>query len=79
MLVVFVPLAIVAAAIPWSSRLMFAFDFLAVVSLSGLVHTACEDISAHTNKLVGKLLVAFSNNIVELVVCGIPAVSGTSR
>ena len=71
-LIIFVPLALVAGAVPWSSNLMFAFNFLAIVSLSGLVRTACEDLSVHLNELLGRLLVAFSDNLVELVVCRTP-------
>lgn len=73
-LLVFVPLALAAAGLSWKNDVVFAFSFLAIVPLSGLVHYACEDLSASLNHSLGRLLVAFSDDIVELMV-GIVALS----
>ena len=66
MLIIFVPLAIAATAFPWSSDLALTLNFLAIISLSGPVNTACKDMSVHMNELVGRIFVAFSENAVEL-------------
>ena len=48
--------------------IVLAFNFVAIIPVSGLVHLACEDLSANLSRTHGKLLVAFSDNLVELVV-----------
>ena len=48
--------------------IVLTFNFLAIIPVSGLVHLACEDLSANLSRTHGKLLVAFSDNLVELVV-----------
>lgn len=68
LLLVFVPLAIVAVITPLAPEIVLAFNFLAIIPVSGLVHLACEDLSANLSQTQGKLLVAFSDNLVELVV-----------
>ena len=68
LLLVFLPLALVAVLAPWDPNVIFSFSFLAVIPLSGLIQLACEDISTYLHPAGGKLLVAFSDNIVELVV-----------
>ena len=52
---------------------MLTLKFLAIIPVSGLVHLACEDLSASLNRTQGKILVAFSDNLVELVVSNDPA------
>ena len=68
LLLVFVPLTLVAVVIPLAPDAVFAFSFLAIIPLSGLVHSAYEDLSASMNVTLGKLFIAFSDNLVELVV-----------
>lgn len=68
LLLIFLPLTLVAFSIPVAPDLVVASSFLATIPLSGLVHLACEDISASVNDTMGKLLVAFSDNLVELIV-----------
>ena len=68
LLLVFLPLTLIAAVTPLAPDAVLAFNFLAIIPLSGLVHLACEDLSASLNTTLGKLLVAFSDNLVELVV-----------
>ena len=68
LLLVFLPLVLIAVNAAWSPDIVLAFAFLAIVPLSGLVRMACEDISAHLNDTLGKVLVAFSDNLIELVV-----------
>ena len=68
LLLVFLPVALAAAATPWIPNAVFILNFLAIIPLSGLVHLACEELSANLHPTLGKLLVAFSDNIIELVV-----------
>lgn len=68
LLLVFLPLALAAAILSWSPDIVLAFNFLAIIPLSGLVHLACEDLSANLSPTLGRLLVAVSDNLVELVV-----------
>ena len=68
LLLIFLPLALVAVLTPLAQDVLLGFSFLAIIPLSGLVHSACEDLSANLNPVMGKLLVAFSDNLIELVV-----------
>lgn len=68
LLLVFLPLALVAVVTPLAPDVVLIFNFLAIIPLSGLVHSACEDLSANSNPALGRLLVAFSDNLVEFVV-----------
>ena len=68
LLLVFLPLALVAVLTPLDSNVIFSFSFLAVIPLSGLIQSACEDISTYLHPAGGNLLVALSDNLVELVV-----------
>lgn len=72
LLLVFLPLALVAVLTPLAPNVIFSFNFLAIIPLSGLIQSACEDISTHLPPAGGKLLVAFSDNLVELVVSATP-------
>lgn len=72
LLLVFLPLALVAVVTPLAPDVVLIFNFLAIIPLSGLVHSACEDLSANSNPALGRLLVAFSDNLVEFVVCVTP-------
>ena len=72
LLLVFLPLALVAVLTPLAPNVIFSFNFLAVIPLSGLIQSACEDISTYLHPAGGKLLVAFSDNLVELVVSNKP-------
>lgn len=66
-LLVLLPLTLVAAVTPLAPDTVLVFNFLAIIPLSGLVLLACEDLSANLNETMGKLLVALSDNLVELV------------
>lgn len=61
-------MALVAVVTPLAPDVVLIFNFLAIIPLSGLVHLACEDLSANSNPALGRLLVAFSDNLVEFVV-----------
>ena len=61
-------MALAATVTPLAPDVVLIFNFLAIIPLSGLVLLACEDLSANLNETLGKLLVAFSDNLVELVV-----------
>ena len=69
-LLVLLPLALISATLSLPPDVTLAFSFLAIVSLSGPIQLSCEHISASLNDTLGKLLVAFSDNIVEFVVSG---------
>lgn len=64
----FLPAGLAAAHFSWPPLLGLAYNFLDIIPLSGLVHLACEDFSAHLAPVTARLLVAFSDNLVELVV-----------
>lgn len=68
LLLIFVPAGLAAAHFSWPPILVLGFNFMAIIPLSGLVHLACEDLSAHLDPVIARLLVAFSDNLVELVV-----------
>ena len=61
-------MALAAGYIPLAPDLVFTFSFLAIIPLSGLAQLALEDLSASLNVTLGRLLVAFSDNIIELIV-----------
>lgn len=61
-------MALAAVVTPLGPDIVLIFNYLAIIPLSGLVHLACEDLSANMNPTLGKLFVAFSDNLVELVV-----------
>lgn len=68
LLLVFLPLSLIADLSAWPPELVFTFNFLAIVPLSGLVQITSEDLSANLPHVPGHLLIAFSDNAVELVV-----------
>lgn len=67
-LLVFLPLAIAAVVTPLAPEVVLIFNFLAMIPLSGLVLLASDHLSANINPTLGKLLVTYSDNVVELVV-----------
>lgn len=78
LLLVFVPISFITHSFSVAPGATFALSFLAIVPLSGLVHQACEHLSAHLSLLPGRLLVNFSDNLVELVVSDQPFSSLTA-
>ena len=68
LLLLFLPPAIVAAALPVSDDLVLFLNFFTIVPLAALMHSACEDLSASMSPIIGKVFSAFSDNTVELVV-----------
>lgn len=74
-LLVFLPMGLAATYFSWPPFLAFGLNFMAIIPLSGLVHLACEDLSAHLDPVIARLLVAFSDNLVELVVSKNPKYS----
>lgn len=74
-LLVFLPLAVIAAVNSFAPDVVFILNFLAIIPVSGLVLLACEDLSASWSPGLGRFFVAFMNNLVELVVSETPDVS----
>lgn len=77
-LLVFVPLGIVSTGIHWKPDVVFALNFLAIIPLSNILHTALEDLSVNLSDTFKRLLVAFSDNVIELIVsrkCPFPYLS----
>mmetsp|Transcript_102088 Transcript_102088/g.284215 ORF Transcript_102088/g.284215 Transcript_102088/m.284215 type:complete len:429 (+) Transcript_102088:140-1426(+) len=68
LLIVFVPLGIVAHYEEWNAALIFAFNFIAIVPLAGILGAATESLAVHTGQMVGGLLNATFGNAVELIV-----------
>ena len=67
-LLIFLPIAIASARIPMAPDVVLVSCFLAIIPLSDLVQFSCEHLSASMRHLTGGMLVAFSDNCVELVV-----------
>lgn len=67
-LLIFLPLAFIAFKSYMAPDVVLAFCFLAIIPLSGVVQLSCEHLSASMNPTLQGLLVAFSDNLVELVV-----------
>lgn len=67
-LLVFIPLALTAGLVPWSPDTIFALNFLAIIPLVDLIYSAREDLIVSLNPVVREVLVAVSDNLVELVV-----------
>ena len=67
-LIVFVPLAAVAAWLDWSAVAVFAFSGLAIIPLAGLMGSATEQLSSRLGAGVGALLNATFGNAAELII-----------
>ena len=61
-------MAVAASVLPLAPNVVLTLNFLTTIPLSGIVRLACEDLSANLNETSAKLLVAFTDNLVELVV-----------
>ena len=72
LLLVFLPVAVAAVRTPFAPNLILIFNFLAIIPLSSVVQSACEALSLSMKPTSGKLLVAFSDNVVELIVSDAP-------
>lgn len=68
LLLVFIPLAAVAAWRGWGSLYVFSFACLAIVPLAGIMGEATERISARLGAGVGGLLNATFGNAAELII-----------
>jgi Ca2+:H+ antiporter len=67
-LLIFVPLAVVAELLGWSSLLIFVFSCVALIPLAGLLGEATEELAIHTGPKVGGLLNATLGNAAELII-----------
>lgn len=67
-LLLFLPLAVVAAALHWSGPAVFACAALAIVPLAGLMGEATESLAARLGAGVGGLLNATFGNAAELII-----------
>lgn len=68
LLLIFIPLAAVAAWRDWGSLYVFSFACLAIVPLAGIMGEATERISARLGAGVGGLLNATFGNAAELII-----------
>lgn len=68
LLLVFAPLGLIAAARAWSPVLVFLYNFLAIIPLSGLISHASDLLGDRWGGLVGGLVNASLGNTVELIV-----------
>lgn len=68
LLLVFAPLGFLASAYHWAPVAVFAFNFLAIIPLSGLISDASDTLSERWGGLVGGLVNASLGNTVELIV-----------
>ena len=67
-LLILTPLALIANRLDFSSGLRFALSFFAITGLSGLIYTTIDDISASVPLTIGRLFIALTDTLVELVV-----------
>jgi Ca2+:H+ antiporter len=67
-LLVFVPLAVIAAFAHWRALVVFGFAALAIVPLAGLMGEATEELAARLGSGVGGLLNATFGNAAELII-----------
>src|SRR5262245_24494839 len=67
-LLIFVPLAALAAWLDWGPVAVFAFSSLAIVPLAGLMGSATEQLSSRLGAGVGALLNATFGNAAELII-----------
>lgn len=67
-LMLFIPLAILAEVLHWSSILVFIFSAIAVIPLAGYIGEATEVLAAYTGPRVGGLLNATLGNAAELII-----------
>ncbi|KAL2039293.1 hypothetical protein N7G274_007961 [Stereocaulon virgatum] len=79
LLLIFVPVAMAAAILPWSPDICFAASFLAVIPLSGITQLAIEDLSGNISVDLGRLLFTISDNVIELVIGIVALVEGHIR
>ena len=68
LLLVFIPLAALAAALHWSGTLVFAFSAIAIIPLAGLMGEATERLAERLGAGVGGLLNATFGNAAEMII-----------
>ena len=68
LLLVFVPLGIISAALGWNSSTVFIFNFLAMFPLAALLSYSTEELSANVGQTFGGLINASFGNAVEMIV-----------
>jgi Ca2+:H+ antiporter len=67
-LLVFVPLGIVSAALEWNPTAVFTLNFLAMFPLASLLSYSTDELSAKVGLIVGGLINASFGNAVEMIV-----------
>jgi Ca2+:H+ antiporter len=68
LMLAFVPLSIVAAALDWNPVAVFTLSFFAIFPLAELLSWSTEQLSASVGQTVGGLLNATFGNAVEMIV-----------
>jgi Ca2+:H+ antiporter len=66
---IFVPAGQIVRSMGYSSGVVFATNFLAIIPLAHVLGEATEAISAHTGQIFGGLLNATFGNAVEMIMC----------
>lgn len=67
-LLVFIPLALVAAWLHWGDPLVFGFCFLSLIPLAKILGDATEHLAESMNQTIGGLLNATFGNAVEMII-----------
>lgn len=75
LLLVFVPLGIIGAALDWNPTAVFIFNFLAIFPLAAILTYSTEELSAKVGQTVGGLINATFGNAVEMIVSPLCIVS----
>ena len=79
-LLVFVPLGTIAAALSWDRTVIFVLNFLAIVPLAALLTFATEELSSKLGQTWRGLMNAIFTNAVKLIVSkGGPGVTEEGR
>eukprot|EP00276_Gloeochaete_wittrockiana_P007522 CAMPEP_0184644768 /NCGR_PEP_ID=MMETSP0308-20130426/1423_1 /TAXON_ID=38269 /ORGANISM="Gloeochaete witrockiana, Strain SAG 46.84" /LENGTH=376 /DNA_ID=CAMNT_0027073471 /DNA_START=1 /DNA_END=1128 /DNA_ORIENTATION=+ len=67
-MLVFVPLGFLAYHLGWGDKLIFIFNFMAIIPLAALLGKSTEEIGCRTSQSIAGLLNATFGNAVELIV-----------
>ena len=67
-LLILLPFAIISGALGWSSTVVFATNFFAMMPLAALLSFATEELSKRSGQAIGSLLNVTFGNATELIV-----------